>query len=96
MCLIEFYKTTNSFQIFFKLGSKITTCVLFLLIYPMKDFTLTMGSLSIQGMQIYGTSPCASADFEAFKGQLISECLFDILNFPKKQRKFLINSCTGM
>ena len=21
------------------------------------------------------------------KGQLISECLFDILNFPKKQRK---------
>ena len=22
-----------------------------------------------------------------FKGQLISECLFDVLNFPKKQRK---------
>ena len=22
-----------------------------------------------------------------FKGQLISECLFDILNFPKNQRK---------
>ena len=26
------------------------------------------------------------------KGQLISEWLFDILNFPKKQRKNLINS----
>ena len=22
-----------------------------------------------------------------FKGQLISECLFDVLNFPKKQQK---------
>ena len=25
--------------------------------------------------------------FWFFKGQLISECLFDFLNFPKKQRK---------
>ena len=27
------------------------------------------------------------------KGQLISECLFDVLNFPKTQRKNLINFC---
>ena len=27
------------------------------------------------------------------KGQLISECLFDVLNFPKKQRKNFINFC---
>ena len=27
------------------------------------------------------------------KGQLMSECLFDVLNFPKKQRKNLINFC---
>jgi hypothetical protein len=26
-------------------------------------------------------------------GQLISECLFDVLNFPKTQRKNLINFC---
>ena len=28
-----------------------------------------------------------SHSFSAFKGQLISECLFDVLNFPKNQRK---------
>ena len=27
------------------------------------------------------------------KGQLISEWLFDVLNFPKKQRKNLMNFC---
>ena len=27
------------------------------------------------------------------KGQLISECLFDVLNFPKKQRNNLTNFC---
>ena len=27
------------------------------------------------------------------KGQLISECLFEVLNFPKKQRKNLMNFC---
>ena len=27
------------------------------------------------------------------KGQLISECPFDVLNFPKKQRKKLTNFC---
>ena len=27
------------------------------------------------------------------KGQLISECLFDVLNFPKNQRKNLTNFC---
>ena len=30
------------------------------------------------------------------KGQLISECLFDVLNFPKKQRKNLTNFCPGL
>ena len=29
----------------------------------------------------------------AATGQLISECLFDVLNFPKKQRKNLTNFC---
>ena len=29
------------------------------------------------------------------KGQLISKCHFDILNFPKKQRKFLQISALG-
>ena len=28
-----------------------------------------------------------------FKGQLISEWLFDVLNFPKNQRKNLMNFC---
>ena len=27
------------------------------------------------------------------KGQLISECLSDVLNFPKKERKNFINFC---
>ena len=27
------------------------------------------------------------------KGRLISECLFDVLTFPKNQRKNLMNSC---
>jgi hypothetical protein len=26
--------------------------------------------------------------FEVAKGQLISECLFGVIDFPKKQRKF--------
>ena len=30
---------------------------------------------------------------ESFKGQLISELLFDVLNFPKNQRKNLMNFC---
>ena len=29
--------------------------------------------------------------FVAYKGQLILECIFDVLNFPKKQRKNLTN-----
>ena len=29
----------------------------------------------------------------AATGQLISECLFDVINFPKKQRKNLTNFC---
>ena len=29
----------------------------------------------------------ACAQFAFAKGQLISECLFDIVNFPKKQQK---------
>jgi hypothetical protein len=32
----------------------------------------------------------------ATKGQLISEWLFDVLNFPKKQRKNLMNFCHGI
>ena len=67
MCLIELYKVTYSFHILFKFGAKITIYLCaFLLIFPIKDFILTLGSLSIQGMQIYGTSPFASADFKAF------------------------------
>ena len=58
MCLIELYKVTYSFHILFKFGAKITIYLCaFLLIFPMKDFILTLGSLSIQGMQIYGTLP---------------------------------------
>ena len=30
---------------------------------------------------------------EVAKGQLISECLFDVLNFPNKQSNFLTNFC---
>ena len=30
------------------------------------------------------------------KGQLISECLLDVLNFPKKQCKNLINFCPSI
>ena len=41
----------------------------------------------------YIVCPYCSKKREA-KGQLISECLFDILNFPKKQqRKNLTNFC---
>ena len=33
-----------------------------------------------------------SVPFEGIsKGQLISECLFDVLNFPKQQQKRLMN-----
>ena len=36
----------------------------------------------------------ANGDQEGvFKGQLISECLFDVINFPKNQQKILTNFC---
>ena len=38
MCLIELYKATYSFQILFKLGTKITTCVLFFADFPYEKF----------------------------------------------------------
>ena len=52
-------------------------------------FPVTMFE-GIVWMFVYWSSPfCKSND----KGQLISECLLDVLNFPKKQRKNLTNFC---
>ena len=39
------------------------------------------------------TSPSFLVKCVAFKGQLISEWIFNVLNFPKKQRKNLMNFC---
>ena len=38
----------------------------------------------------------SEAGIKIGKGQLISECLFDILNFPKKNTKNLTNFCPRM
>jgi hypothetical protein len=38
--------------------------------------------------------PCMQCAHNAGnKGQLISECLFDVSNFPKNQHKNLMNLC---
>ena len=36
---------------------------------------------------------CLNFFLQVSKGQLTSECLFGVLNFPKKQRKNLANFC---
>ena len=43
MCLIELYKVTYSFQILFKLGTKITSCVLFFADFPYERFHPHLG-----------------------------------------------------
>ena len=47
-------------------------------------------------MHLFFCLPCIGFNFlliEQIKGQLISECLFGAFNFPKYQRKNLMNFC---
>ena len=50
----------------------------------------SMGLLVLLGLKSFGI-PFNSKNF--FKSQLISEWLFDVLNFPKKQLKNFMNFC---
>ena len=52
-----------------------------------KEFVFPFAQSTINHRVIYDFGKRILQDFNEAKGQLISECLFDFLNFPIKHRK---------